>query len=162
MPSNDTKKNLVMFSDLTEEERREMASRAGKASVKRRRELKTMRETLKLVLSQKVPKDGAFYRKHIEVLKALGFKGDPTVQDLANFGLLSKVLKGDPTAYSVMRDTIGEKPVEQTEDITPEPPIVLGLFNPGRVEDERGKIAAQKAEDANGGSVVPAGGTDAP
>lgn len=49
------------------------------------------------------------------------------MQDIPNLGMLTRAAK-NPLAYVAIRDTIGEKPVEQTQDLTPPPPITLGLL----------------------------------
>lgn len=73
----------------TKEERRELASKAGIASGKARRERKTLREELLALLS-----------------------AGNTQKDM-NLALIAKALSGDTKAYEVVRDTIGEKPVEK-------------------------------------------------
>ena len=49
------------------------------------------------------------------------------MRDIPNLGMLTMAAK-NPAAYAAIRDTIGEKPVEQTQDLTPPPPITLGLL----------------------------------
>lgn len=74
------------FDKLTAEERQELASKAGKASVESRRQRKTLREELIALLSE----DG--------------------LQERVSIALLQKALEGDVKAFTALRDTIGEKP----------------------------------------------------
>lgn len=80
--------NLIKNEDLTPSQRRERASKAGKASAKKRAERKTLREELLLLLEQ------------------------GKTQEKISLALLKKAENGDTKAYEIIRDTIGEKPKE--------------------------------------------------
>ena len=80
--------NLIRNEDLTPSQRRERASKAGKASAKKRAERKTLREELLLLLEQ------------------------GKNQEKISLALLKKAENGDTRAYEIIRDTIGEKPKE--------------------------------------------------
>ena len=71
----------------------EEQSRAGKRSGEVRRARKTLREELLLLLSQ------------------------GNVQEKIILAMIDKCLKGDTKAYEVIRDTIGEKPKDQVENL---------------------------------------------
>ncbi len=86
--------NLIPFNELTEEEQRKIASKGGKASVKARRERKTLREELLLLLE----------------------KGD--TQEKISLAMIKEALDGNTKAFEVIRDTIGEKPIDKTADVT--------------------------------------------
>ncbi len=101
--------------------------KGGIASGKARAARKTFAETLKAMLSCHVPKSSPYYRKLKAQMRELGLDWEPTVQDIPNLGMLTRAAK-NPLAYCAIRDTIGERPVEQTEDLTPPPPITLGLL----------------------------------
>ena len=88
--------NLKPFSELTEEEQREIRKKGGKASVEARRRRKTLKEELLALLSI----------------------GD--VQEKLSLALLDEALHGNKAgsvtkAFEVIRDTIGEKPVDKVE-----------------------------------------------
>lgn len=83
--------NLVKMSELTAEERRKSASRAGKASVESRRRKKTLREELLAILS------------------------DGDIQNRVSLALVQQALLGNVKAFETLRDTIGQKPVEKIE-----------------------------------------------
>ena len=78
--------NLILNSERTPSERRELASKAGKASGEARRRRKTLREELLLMLE------------------------DPDIQQSITAALLRNAIDGDNKAYEIIRDTIGEKP----------------------------------------------------
>lgn len=83
--------NLKPFNQLTEEEQRELARKGGIASGEARAKRKTLREELLLLLAQ----------------------GD--TQEKISLALLQKAMNGDTKAFEVLRDTVGEKPVDKVE-----------------------------------------------
>lgn len=76
---------------INSEEAREMGKKGGKASVKARKERKALREELLLLLS----------------------KGD--TQERVSLALIKQALDGNTKAFEVIRDTIGEKPVDKID-----------------------------------------------
>lgn len=93
---------------LTPEERSRRASIAGKASVESRRRIKSQREILRHILAI-----GCDDEEACEALKALGL--EPDFANAANLAVLRKAVRGDVEALRYIRDTIGEKPTEQTQ-----------------------------------------------
>lgn len=97
MPRGDnpnSRKNLERFG--IEKEARENGIKGGKASVESRRRRKTLKETLLLLLE------------------------DETVQDDIALALIREARKGNNAgsvtkAFEVIRDTIGEKPVDKIQ-----------------------------------------------
>lgn len=133
--------NLIPTTQLTEEQRRELAIKGGKASAAARKFRKTLREALKNALACDIPKNSPHYRRVKTQMQALGIEGEPTVQDIPVLGMIGRSAK-DPAAFAIIRDTIGEKPVETFEDITPASPFVLGVVPADKV------AAAKAAHDA--------------
>lgn len=88
--------NLIPNSERTPKERQELARKAGIASGKARRERKTLKEELLLLLSE----------------------GD--TQEKISLSLIQEALKGNTKAFEIIRDTVGEKPKEEIEvnDVT--------------------------------------------
>lgn len=82
----------------TTEEARERGKKGGKASGKARRRRKELKELLELALSQ--PSDAV--------------EGEDNYTAIT-VALINKALSGDTKAYEVIRDTIGQKPVEQQQ-----------------------------------------------
>ena len=83
--------NLVSLADRTTEEQRAIASAGGKASGEARRKRKTLKEELLLMLSE----------------------GE--TQQSVTFALIEKAMSGDTKAFEVIRDTIGEKPIDKVQ-----------------------------------------------
>ena len=83
--------NLIPFNELTEDKQREIAKKGGKASAKARQERKALKDELLLLLS----------------------KGD--TQQKVSLALIQQALEGNTKAFEVIRDTIGEKPVDKLE-----------------------------------------------
>lgn len=83
--------NLIPFSERSQEEARELGRKGGIASGKARKERKTLKEELLLLLSE----------------------GD--TQKKVSLAVLQKALDGDIQAFNTIRDTIGEKPVDKVE-----------------------------------------------
>ena len=132
-----------------EEARKNGKKGAARSAVVRRRR-KTFADTLKAMLCCRVPKSSPYYRKLKAQMKELGLDWEPTVQDIPNLGMLTRAAK-NPLAYCAIRDTIGERPVEQTEDLTPPPPITLGLM------PVVPPVAADGAEAGENGPSSPSG-----
>lgn len=86
----------------SENEAREKGKKGGIASGEARRKKKTIRETLEMMLSGKMP-DGA------------------TRQDAIVVALMEKALSGDVRAFEAIRDSIGEKPVNAISGVDGEP-----------------------------------------
>jgi len=93
---------------LTPEQRRESASRAGKASGRARLLKKTQAEILRQILA--LPELDENKR---ELLQNMGLDGN--IADQINFAVSSKARAGDVEAVRYVRDTIGEKPREGLE-----------------------------------------------
>lgn len=99
----------------SENEAREKGKKGGIASGEARRKKKTIRETLEMMLSGKMP-DGA------------------TRQDAIVVALLEKALSGDVRAFEAIRDSIGEKPVNAISGVDGEPlvPPAINVIFPQR------------------------------
>lgn len=81
------------------EEAREIGKRGGKKSGQKRKERKTLREDLLAALTDmKIPQ------------KETGKK--IPVQEALSIAMIKSALNGNVRAYEIIRDTIGEKPVE--------------------------------------------------
>ena len=88
--------NLVSLADRTTEEQRAIASAGGKASGEARRKRKTLKEELLLMLS------------------------DGNIQEKISLALINEAINGNNAgsvtkAFEVIRDTIGERPVEKVQ-----------------------------------------------
>ena len=84
------KKNLIPFNERTKSQQREIASKGGKASVEAKRKRKTLKEELLLLLD------------------------DGNTREAVSAALIRSAKKGSVKAFEVLRDTIGERPVERS------------------------------------------------
>lgn len=103
----------------TSKQAREYGKKGGKASAKKRKERKKMQEIAKIVLDMPV-EPGA-----LKDLEGITFEDYPdvnlTIGELSVLAVAKKAKKGDVSALTFLRDTAGEKPIEQIEvtgDIT--------------------------------------------
>lgn len=105
------KENLLKAEDLTSEQLRERASKAGKASVQAKRRKKTMREALELLMyGTELPEQTK------RMLEAEGIKEDDfNHQMVITRSLIAKAESGDVQAYNAICAMIGEKPAEKME-----------------------------------------------
>ena len=92
------KENLKPFK--TVEEARENGRKGGIASGKAKREKKTL-------------------RKELELLLEMTSTNKKTNQELISLAILKKAKNGDTKAFEIIRDTIGQKPIEQIQEVTP-------------------------------------------
>jgi hypothetical protein len=90
------------------------AKAAGEKSGEARAQRKTLREGLIALLEAPVKnKDGNETGK--------------TGQDAIIAGLFKRAINGDTRAFEIIRDTIGEKPIEKVANVTPEREVVDGV-----------------------------------
>lgn len=95
----------------TKSEARSRGRNGGIASGKARREKKAMRETLEALLSMPMKSGKAADIETIKNFAAL--KGKTiTVQEAMMIAMIQKALKGNVNAAEWIRDTAGQKPVE--------------------------------------------------
>lgn len=95
----------------TKDEARSRGRNGGIASGKARREKKAMKETLEALLSMPMKSGKAADIETIKNFAAL--KGKTiTVQEAMMIAMIQKALKGNVNAAEWIRDTAGQKPVE--------------------------------------------------
>ena len=105
------KENLLRPEDLTSEQLRERASKAGKASVVAKRRKKTMREALEMLMYKT-----ELNEQTKQILKAEGVSEDDlNHQMVITRSLIAKAESGDVQAYNAICAMIGEKPAEKME-----------------------------------------------
>lgn len=107
--------NLIKNEDLTPSQRRKNASKAGKASAKKRQQNKTFKEIISKFLDGQVS-DERLKQQMID----FGFADkEVSNKSCAVFALWKEAIKGNTKAFELIRDTIGEKPIEQIQNINP-------------------------------------------
>ena len=107
--------NLIKNENLTPSQRRKNASKAGKASAKKRQQNKTFKEIINKFL------EGQVTNKELkEQMVKFGFAdNEVSNKSCAVFALWKEAIKGNTKAFELIRDTIGEKPIEQIQNINP-------------------------------------------
>lgn len=103
--------NLIPFNKRTENEQREIAKKGGKASVKKRREQKKLKDIFNTILESKVTD-----KKSIELIKEIGIDDIDSYKKLLAFTTLKKAIEGDMRAVELVQSTIGETPKEDNAD----------------------------------------------
>jgi hypothetical protein len=99
----------------TTEEARERGRKGGKASAKKRQQNKTFKEIINKFLDGQVS-DERLKQQMIE----FGFADkEVSNKSCAVFALWKEAIKGNTKAFELLRDTIGEKPIEQIQNINP-------------------------------------------
>ena len=83
----------------TKSEAREKGKKGGKKSGEVRAQRKTLREELIALLETKIE--------------------DKTIQEKISFSLIQEAISGNVKAFETIRDTIGEKQIEQIQNINP-------------------------------------------
>lgn len=92
----------------TSEQASEAGKKGGVASGEARRRKKMMRQQMEMLLELPIKS-----RKIKEQLQELGIDSDDLTNQMALIvSMYQKALKGDTRAFEILRDTIGEKPVE--------------------------------------------------
>lgn len=113
------------FANMTPEQRRENGRKGGIASGETKRRKKAMRERLEIILSMPL-KDG----KHADIDAIKNFaalKGkNITVEDAMMIAQIQKALKGDTVAATFIRDTAGQKPVDNMNMSVDVPVLFVG------------------------------------
>lgn len=107
----------------TKEEAKERGRKGGIASGKARREKKLMRETLDIFLSMPLKNGKSANVEEIKSLAALKGK-NISVQEAILIAQVQKAMKGDTRAAEYVRDTIGQKPVDNV-DMSVNLPVVF-------------------------------------
>lgn len=104
--------NLTNIADnMTHKDCVEAGKKGGKASGEARRRKKLMREQMEILLTLPIKS-----RKIKQQLHDLGIDDTELNNQMALVvSMYQKALKGDTRAFEILRDTIGEKPVEVQE-----------------------------------------------
>ena len=102
------------MSERSKEEVREIARRGGIKSGETRRRKKTMKENLELLLTMPLKQGERADIEKGDNLKEFA-KENVTVEQAMLIAQIQKALKGDTQAFEMIRDLIGEKPVDKKE-----------------------------------------------
>lgn len=114
----DGTKNLKPQSTRTKEEQKKIATMGGKASGEARRRKRDLRLALEAILEKNIKtKDG----QEMSGTEAIAAK------------LYEQALKGNVKAFEVLRDTVGQKPVDKVEQLNTN--IIIDLSEEGENGD---------------------------
>lgn len=92
----------------TREERRQSASKAGKASAKKRQQNKTFKDLCDIFVDSKITSE-----EMIEQMKKMGISDEDVSYKMAMVvSMVKEAVKGNTKAFELIRDTLGEKPSE--------------------------------------------------
>ena len=129
--------NLIPFNQRTEEERREISSRAGKASVEARRKKRDMREQVKEFLQSAVSPEQKTLRK---VMGSMGVDEADMDYSMAIISMMVReAAKGNVKAAVFLRDTAGFMPAENVNvsaEVSEKSDVVIYLPELEHDEDE--------------------------
>lgn len=106
MPKGSNPNSRANLRVLTPKQAREYGSRGGKKSAQVQAKARTFAEELKALLE-------------IELTNGEGKK--ITTRRAISTALIKKAMSGDKGAYAEIRDTVGERPIEQVETTIKEP-----------------------------------------
>lgn len=106
-----SKEDLISLGDRTTVEQQKIAKKGGIASGRARREKKLLRETLDMLLSMPLKNGKLADVDDIRSFAALKGK-NISVQEAIVIAQIQKAMKGDTKAAEYVRDTIGQKPVD--------------------------------------------------
>ena len=102
------------FAKMTPEQRAECGRKGGLAKREATRRRKEMRETLDILLNMPMKKGKVYDAEDIKCFAELKGK-NISIDQAMMVCLIQKALKGDLSAIAMIRDTVGEKPVEKVE-----------------------------------------------
>lgn len=108
-------KNLISLADRTREEQRKIARAGGIKSGETRRRRKTARELLDKMLQSNLSEDQI---EEILGTAASMLSGDNTVYNVMLAKMAQQAMSGDTKAFIALRDTAGDKPIDQSVTLT--------------------------------------------
>ena len=102
------------FAKMTPEERSMWGKIGAQKSIETKRKRKEMRETLDVLLKMPMKKGKVYDAEDIKCFAELKGK-NISIDQAMMVCLIQKALKGDLSAIAMIRDTVGEKPIEKVE-----------------------------------------------
>lgn len=113
------------FANCTPEQLREFQAKGRAKSMETRRRKREMRETMEMLLGMSIKSGKLADIKNIKAFPELQDK-NISVLEAMTVKMIQKALKGDLQAFTMIRDTIGEKPVDKCEIKDTTPVIITG------------------------------------
>lgn len=106
--------NLIPFDELTEEEHREIARKGGIASGEARKKQKMMKDTLNMLLNLTLKSGDVTKPEEIKSLADIA-GANLTLDQAILIAQIKKAVKGDTQSATFIRDTSGNKPVDEVK-----------------------------------------------
>lgn len=121
------------FDKLTAEEQRKIASKGGKASVKKRREKKLLKDILDEIGCTTIPEE----KTRIAIAKMLGMEDADNVTFDVGIALktMQQAMKGNIRALEFIRDTRGQNPKYTHNDTEKDNDMVLEFIEGMKKDD---------------------------
>lgn len=120
--------NLIPLNERTQRERKEIAKKGAEATNKKKVERKKFNELFNNYLGKKVTNE-----QIKEQMKQFGFEDkECTNKNAMVFAQFKEALKGSTQAFVAVRDTMGEKPIEQIQNLNPP---VINIERPKKKND---------------------------
>lgn len=113
MPKNKND-NLIPIKTLSNEEAKARGAKGGKASVEARRKRKAFKDVFNTLLTNDLSPELAEALNDKSGALSIDTKGF-TVNDYMALAQVVKAIGGDTKAFEVIRDTVGEKPIDKAE-----------------------------------------------
>ena len=129
--------NLKPKAAYTKEEAKKYGSKGGKKTQKKKKAVKLFKEIAEDLFSMAAPEE---VKKQIK--KFFPEVDEETLNAKAAmlFKVYSKALSGDLNAFQLMRDTIGEKPVEKTETVNKNTNVNTTLDEAKKMADDLNEL----------------------
>lgn len=118
-------KNLITQAERSKEQAKAISRMGGLARGKQRKARRTFKEIAEQMLQLKTPEDikNKLINKFPE-LKNLDLKNS----DAITLAQLARAISGDTKAFEVIRDTVGDRPVNVNVDVTTDDPEFRNKF----------------------------------
>ena len=101
--------NLRNYNELTPKEKHEFHSKGGKVSAERKREQKTLRETIKMIMGLDAKDTSS-----VEKMKDAGLDENLTNATMVGLALVDKAKKGNIPAQRLLAEMMGENDTQGT------------------------------------------------
>lgn len=117
--------NLIPFSQRSENEQRAIRSMGGKANGEKRRQQKTLRETIKMILDLPAQDE-----KSIKLMQENGIPENLTNATMVGLALVNRAKDGNVPAQRLLAEMVGENEVQGV------PHIPAGAINVNFVDKD--------------------------
>jgi len=126
--------NLIPMNRRTKSERREIASKGGKASGEARRKKRDMRQAAEMLLNMPVSNKQSTMKA---TLTALGINEEDMDYSMGVLAaMLVQAANGNVKAATFLRDTAGQNPAQQRDEEITEDTTQVEIYLPEKEDDD--------------------------